>query len=153
MIKILAVCHGNICRSPMAEFYLKHLARQQGQEQQFYIASAATSREEIGNDTHWGTKEILRDHDIPYTPRQAVQLTKADYDAYDYILTFDDENIREVRRIVGPDKDHKVYPLLSFAGLSRDVADPWYTGNFTQTYADIELGCKAFWQYIQALPH
>ena len=102
MIKVLFVCHGNICRSTMAEFVMKELVRQRGIADLFYIASAATSREEIGNDTHWGTKEKLREQGIPFTKRKAVQITKADYEAYDYIVGFDRENDYEIRRICGP---------------------------------------------------
>lgn len=151
MIRILFVCHGNICRSTMAEFVMKELVRQAGLEREFHIASAATSREEIGNDTHWGTKEKLREQGIPFTARKAVQLTKADYRDYDYLIGFDDENDREIRRICGGDPDHKVHRLLEFAGLKRDVADPWYTGNFDQTYADVDLGCRALLQYLQRI--
>lgn len=143
MYKILFVCHGNICRSTMAEFVMKELVRQKGLSYEFYIASAATSREEIGNDTHWGTKEKLRQEGIPFTKRKAVQLTKHDYDIYDYIIGFDRENDDEIRRICGPDTEKKVYSLLSFAGIDRDVADPWYTGNFDKTYEDVNMGCHA----------
>lgn len=148
MIKVLFVCHGNICRSTMAEFVMKELVRQRGIADLFYIASAATSREEIGNDTHWGTKEKLREQGIPFTKRKAVQITKADYEAYDYIVGFDRENDYEIRRICGPDDDGKVYSLLSFAGLDREVADPWYTGNFDKTYGDVDMGCRALLAYI-----
>lgn len=148
MHKILFCCHGNICRSTMAEFVMKELVRQRGLSDAFYIASAATNREEIGNDTHWGTKEKLRQHGIPFTRRRAVQLTRDDYDAYDYIVGFDRENDREIRRICGPDTAGKVYSLLSFAGLSRDVADPWYTGNFDKTYEDVDMGCRALLAHI-----
>ena len=148
MIKVLFVCHGNICRSTMAEFVMKELVRQRGIADLFYIASAATSREEIGNDTHWGTKEKLREQGIPFTKRKAVQITKADYEAYDYIVGFDRENDYEIRRICGPDDDGKVYSLLSLAGLDREVADPWYTGNFDKTYEDVDMGCRALLAYI-----
>lgn len=148
MIKVLFVCHGNICRSTMAEFVMKELVRQRGIADLFYIASAATSREEIGNDTHWGTKEKLREQGIPFTKRKAVQITKADYEAYDYIVGFDRENDYEIRRICGPDDDGKVYSLLSFASLDREVADPWYTGNFDKTYEDVDMGCRALLAYI-----
>ena len=148
MIKILFICHGNICRSTMAEFVMKELVRRAGLADAFYIASAATSREEIGNDTHWGTKEKLREEGIPFTKRQAVQLCKTDYGRYDYLIYFDSENKHEIRRICGEDTDHKIYALLSFAGLQRDVADPWYTGNFDQTYEDVWTGCQAFLQFL-----
>lgn len=149
MTNILFICHGNICRSPMAEFYMKHLVAAHGCADMFHIASAATSREEIGNDIHYGTKEKLREKGISFARRQAVQLRRADYELYDYLLYFDEENKHEIRRIVGADTAHKVYALLSFAGLSRDVADPWYTGNFDATYADVESGCRAFWEFLQ----
>ena len=148
MIKILFICHGNICRSTMAEFVMKELVRRAGLADVFYIASAATSREEIGNDTHWGTKEKLREEGIPFTKRQAVQLCKTDYGRYDYLIYFDSENKHEIRRICGEDTAHKIYALLSFAGLQRDVADPWYTGNFDQTYEDVWTGCQAFLQFL-----
>ncbi len=148
MIKIFFVCHGNICRSTMAEFVMKELVRQRGLSDEFLIASAATSREEIGNDTHWGTKEKLRQHGIPFTPRRATQIAKNDYHLYDYIITFDQENATEVRRICGPDTEKKVRSLLSFAHIHRDVADPWYTGNFDKTYEDVDKGCKALLEHI-----
>lgn len=148
MISILFVCHGNICRSTMAEFVMKELVRREGLDDAFYIASAATSREEIGNDTHWGTKEKLREKGIPFTKRKAVQITRKDYDSYDYIVYFDYENKMEIRRICGEDREHKVYSLLSFAGIDRDVADPWYTGNFNQTYDDVLLGCQELLAYL-----
>lgn len=149
MTHILFVCHGNICRSPMAEFYFKHLVHKAGRDEEFAIASAATSREEIGNDVHWGTKDMLTERGIPYSRRKARQITVADYERNDYIITFDAENEREITRLIGSDRDHKVYSLLSFAGLDRDVADPWYTGDFRQTYADVERGCQALWQYLR----
>ena len=148
MIRVLFVCHGNICRSTMAEFVMKELVRQRGLAGEFYIASAATSREEIGNDIHWGTKEKLREQGIPFTKRKAVQITRDDYDAYDYIIGFDRENDYEIRRICGSDTEGKVYSLLSFAGIDREVADPWYTGNFNKTYEDVDLGCRALLDHI-----
>lgn len=128
---------------------MKELVRQAGLAEQFYIASAATSREEIGNDTHWGTKEKLREKGIPFSKRQAVQIRNEDYAAYDYIIYFDSENKYEIRRICGDDKDHKVHSLLSFAGMHRDVADPWYTGNFDQTYEDVWTGCQALLKFLK----
>jgi len=148
MIKVLFVCHGNICRSPMAEFYMQHLVAEKGRTKDFHIASAATSREEIGNAIHWGTKEKLRDEGIPYSRRKARQITPQDYEDYDYLIYFDSENKGEIRRLLGPDTAQKVYSLLSFAGLSRDVADPWYTGNFDATYDDVSLGCQALYDWL-----
>ena len=129
MIKVLFCCHGNICRSTMAEFVMKELVRRAGREQEFLIQSAATSREEIGADTHPGA-------------RQAVQLTAQEYDAFDYIMCMDEENIRNIRRITGGDPGHKVYRLLHFAGQQRSVADPWYTGDFSATWEDVLAGCS-----------
>lgn len=149
MVKILFVCHGNICRSPMAEFILKDLVKKAGLEDQFSIASAATSTEEIGNPIHHGTMAIFRKYHIPCTGHRAVQMKKSDYDAYDYIIGMDNANIRNILRIVGSDPEHKVYKLLEFAGSSREVADPWYTGDFETTYRDVCEGCTAFLEYIE----
>lgn len=152
MTNVLFICHGNICRSPMAEFVLKHMVAEQGQSDAFHIESAATSHEEIGNDIHPGTKQKLREQHIPFTKRSARQMTKADYKAFDYILTMDSYNLRNVKRIIGDDPQGKVIPLLSFAGVARDIADPWYTGNFDETYQDVVTGCKAFLQQLQQEP-
>ncbi len=149
MIKILFVCHGSICRSPMAEFTLKHMVATRGRASGFHIASAATSTEEIGNPIHHGTMAIFRKYHIPCTGHRAVQMKKSDYDAYDYIIGMDNANIRNILRIVGSDPEHKVYKLLEFAGSSREVADPWYTGDFETTYRDVCEGCTAFLEYIE----
>ena len=137
MIKIMFVCHGNICRSTMAEFVMKHIVKRNGLENDFLICSSATSTEEIGSDTHWGTKKILDEMGIPYTKRQAVQLKKSDYEKYDFIIGMDSANMRNINRIVGYDRDNKIHKLLSFAHIDRDVADPWYTRDFEATYQDI----------------
>ena len=142
MIKILFVCHGNICRSPMAEFVMKDLVRKDGTIDAF-IASAATSTEEIGNPVHHGTRRRLAAEGISVDGKYAVQMTKSDYDKYDYIIGMDSMNIRNIHRIVGDDKDNKVRKLLSFTGKDADIADPWYTGNFDKTYEDVHAGCKA----------
>lgn len=149
MIKILFICHGNICRSPMAEFVMKDLVRKAGLEDEFVIRSAATSREEIGNDTHYGTRQVLREHHIPFSRRRAVQVVPSDYDAYDYLIVMDDNNLYNLRRIIGEDRDHKVKKLLSFCGLQRDVADPWYTDDFETTYRDVKDGCEALLSYLE----
>ena len=142
MIKILFVCHGNICRSPMAEFVMKDLVRKAGREEQFIIASKAARRDELGNDTHYGTKAKLRQMGVPFEKRKATLLSKSDYDAYDYLIAMDRENISDMLRLFGGDPDKKIHMLLEFAGLKREVADPWYTGNFDETYEDVLMGCK-----------
>lgn len=140
MIKILFVCHGNICRSTMAEFVLKDLVKKKHLDSQFEIDSVATSREEIGSDTHYGTKNILQKYGIPYTKRHARQITKADYDYYDYIIVMDDNNLYNLNRLLGNNLT-KVTKLMSYVGLPRDVLDPWYTGDFEATYQDISTSC------------
>jgi protein-tyrosine phosphatase len=148
MIKILFVCHGNICRSPMAEYVMKDMVRKAGCEAEFEIASAATSREEIGNDIHRGTKAKLREQGIAFEKRQARQVTKKDYEEFDYLILMDRENKRGLSRIISADPYNKVHMLLSFAGKDRDIADPWYTGNFDETYDDVVTGCQAFLQSL-----
>ena len=143
MIKVLFVCHGNICRSTMAEFVFKDMASKAGKDGDFYIESAATSREEIGSDTHPGTKKKLSENGIPFTRRKARQLTKRDYEAFDYIIGMDDANVRNIMNICGGDPEGKVFKLLDFAGKDRSIADPWYTGNFDETYDDVTEGCEA----------
>jgi len=148
MIKILFVCHGNICRSTMAESVFTHMVNSRGLSHLFEIASAATSREEIGNPPHHGTVSKLRREGIPVVPHRAVQMTKADYDYYDYLIGMDEWNIRNMNRIAGGDPDEKIYKLLTFAGIGRDVADPWYTGDFDATYQDVTKGLEAFLEYV-----
>lgn len=152
MISILFACHGNICRSPMAEFILKDMVRKQGLADQFYIASAATSTEEIwngsGNPVYPPAKAELARHGLSCEGKRAVQLKREDYEKYDYLIGMDSANIRNMNRILGGDPEGKIYKLLSFAGSDRDVADPWYTGKFDVTYKDIEVGCEAFFDYI-----
>ncbi len=144
MIRVLFVCHGNICRSPMAEFVLKDIVNKTGKADEFYIESCATSTEEIGNDIHRGTKEVLHRHNIPFSKRAARQITKSDYEKFDYIIGMDEYNIKNLNRMSGEDKDGKIYKLLDFTASPRDVADPWYTGDFDKTYTDIFNGCTAF---------
>ena len=141
MKKILFVCHGNICRSPMAEFVMKDLLNKEGIEA--YVSSAATSTEEIGNPVHRGTRAKLGQYGISTEGKYAVQLTKSDYNKYDYLIGMDTYNIRNMLRILGGDPEGKVCKLLSFAGDNGDIADPWYTGNFDDTYDDVLKGCKA----------
>lgn len=143
MHKILFICHGNICRSTMAEFVMKDLAKKAGREKEFEIASAAISREEIGNDIHYGTKNVLHENGVPFESRRAVQMTQNDYRYYDLVVAMDKENLWGINRIIGFDRDNKVRLLLSYAGQpAGEVADPWYTGNFEATYEDVLQGCK-----------
>ena len=147
MIKILFVCHGNICRSPMAEFVMKDLVEKAGLSNQFHIASAATSTEEIwngiGNPVYPPAKAKLAEHGIRCEGKRAVQLTSSDYGKYDYLIGMDSANIRNMRRILGSDPGKKVFKLLSFAGSEHDISDPWYTGDFDATYRDVKPGCEA----------
>ena len=148
MIKILFVCHGNICRSPMAEFVMKDMVRKAGLETRFVIESKAARRDELGNDTHYGTKAKLRQMGIPFAKRRATLLSKADYAAYDYLVAMDTENVHDMLRLFGGDPNGKIYKLLRFADEDRDVADPWYTGNFDETYEDVLKGCTALLRMI-----
>ena len=143
MKKILFVCHGNICRSPMAEFVMKNLVREIGLSREITVASKALHRDELGSDTHHGTREVLRRHGIPFERRRATLMTRADYDAYDFIVAMDTENMRDLIRLTDGDPQGKVRRLLSYIGVERDVADPWYTGNFDITYRDVDAGCRA----------
>lgn len=143
MIKILFVCHGNICRSPMAEYVMKDLVRKSGYEDDFYIASAATSTEEIGNHIHHGTRNKLQEVGIPTDNRVAVQMIRADYRKYDYIIGMDEWNRKNILRILGGDPEGKVSLLLDFTSHPRPIADPWYTGNFDETYEEVKEGCEA----------
>jgi protein-tyrosine phosphatase len=147
MIKILFVCHGNICRSPMAEFVMKDLVKKAGREKEFLIESAATSTEEIGNPVHRGTKQKLAQFNISVAGKTARQMTKKDYEEFDYIIAMDSFNTRNIARIVD-DKEGKVSKLLNYAGESGDIADPWYTGNFDETYEDVLRGCKGLLKYL-----
>ena len=149
MIKIMFVCHGNICRSPMAEFYMKHIVKRAGLEGEISVDSTATSREEIGNDTHYGTRAVLDKHTIPYTRRRARQFTVDDYFDSDLVLLMDKNNARNIRYIVPEDTDDKIRLLLEFAGENASIADPWYTGEFDTTYRDVTRGCNALLEHIK----
>lgn len=148
MIKILFVCHGNICRSPMAEFVMKDLVQKKGLENKFYIESAATSTEEIGNDIHRGTRNILVKNNIPFSKRAARRITLADYNTFDYLIGMDSENLYYMNRAWNNDPDNKIRLLLEFANKNVDVADPWFTGNFEKTYLDVQEGCEAILQFL-----
>ena len=143
MTKILFVCHGNICRSPMAEFVMKKLVRDAGLEREFEIASAATSREELGNPVYPPARRKLMEHGISCSGKTARQMTRADYDYYDHIVIMDGNNAHNILYIIGDDPDRKVHLLMEYAGERRDVADPWYTGDFEATWQDVNKGCKA----------
>ena len=145
MVRILFICHGNICRSPMAEFLMKDYVEKMGRAKDFYIASAATSTEEIGNPVHYGTARILDSYNIDYSKKRARQMTREDYDNYDYLIYMDSYNLSNMRSFVGSDKDHKCHLLLSYAKLNRDISDPWYTHNFNKTRDDIILGIEGLY--------
>ena len=148
-IKILFICHGNICRSTMAEFVMKDLVKKAGLSDQFEIASAATSREEIGNPVHCGTRNKLKQYGISVDGKYAVQMTRADYRYYDYIIAMEQYNLRNMERFVHDDPDYKVHLLLDFTDRKGDIADPWYTGNFDETYDDVLEGCKGLLAHIR----
>ena len=149
MIKILFICHGNICRSPMAEFLFKNYVQQRGAQSQFYIASAATSSEEIGNPVHHGTRAKLKQLGIDCSGKRAVRLTGADYDYYDSLIGMDDWTVRNILRIVGTDSQAKVWKLLDFTERAgAEIADPWYTGDFEATYRDIMEGLDGLWRHL-----
>lgn len=148
MIKVMFVCLGNICRSPMAEFVFKDIVRKKGLEKEFEIKSRATSYEEMGNDMHYMTRYKLAQENIPFQKREAARLEAEDYEKYDFILGMDESNIRNIKRIVGEDTGSKIYKLLDFSEKPRDIADPWYTGNFDKTYNDIVEGCNCFLEFL-----
>ncbi len=144
MVKILFICHGNICRSPMAEFVMKDMVQKAGAADDFFIASAATSTEEIGNPVHHGTRNRLAREGISVAGKYARQMTQRDYEEYDYLIGMDHWNLRNMQRITGPDTDNKLSLLLDYTDRAgADIADPWYTGNFEETYNDIVEGCTA----------
>ena len=150
MHRILFVCHGNICRSTMAEFVLKDTVAARGLAGEFHIESAATSTEEIGSPVHPGTQRVLRAHGIGgFEKKRACQLCRADYDDFDLIVGMDEANIRNMSRMLGGDPAGKIRKLLTFAGSSRDVADPWYTGDFATAYADVTAGCEGLLAYLE----
>ena len=149
MVRILFVCHGNICRSPMGEYLLKAMVKERGWEKKVYIDSAATSREEIGNPVYPPARRKLREMGIPCGDHRAVQMRREDYDAYDLLLAMDRANLRNMQAIAGGDPAGKIRMLLSFSDRPRDIADPWYTGDFTQTYEDLEEGCRGLLAWLE----
>ncbi|WP_027437975.1 low molecular weight protein-tyrosine-phosphatase [Lachnospira multipara] len=144
MIKILFICHGNICRSPMAEFIMKDKIKKMGREGEFYVESAATSSEEIwrgvGNPVYPPARDVLRAHGIDCAGKRARQIVLEDYDNFDLLIAMDENNIRNMRRLWESDPENKIHLMMEYAGLKRGVADPWYTGDFNTTWDDIELG-------------
>lgn len=148
MKKILFVCHGNICRSPMAEFIMKQLVSEAGREAEFEIASAATSTEEIGNGVYPPARRKLAEHGIGCEGKRARQMTRADYDYYDLLIGMDEENRRNMTRMTGGDPLCKVHLLMEYTGSRASVADPWYTGNFEATWRDCLAGCQALLKII-----
>lgn len=147
-IRIMFVCHGNICRSPMAEFVLKDMVDRRGIADSFIIESAATTSEELGNPVHHGTRKRLAEEGISVEGKVAKRLRKEDYDNFDLIIGMDAENMRDMGRLFGNDPAGKVYKMLEFAGIDRDVADPWYTGNFDATYDDVHAGCVGLLSWL-----
>ena len=143
MKKILFVCHGNICRSPMAEFVMKDLVRKAGLESQYYIESAATSTEELGNEVYLPAKRKLAEHGISCKGKTARQMTRNDYNRFDLLIGMDDWNIRNMQRICGGDPEGKIHKLLDYTNRTGNVADPWYTGDFEATWRDVLEGCQA----------
>lgn len=149
MIKILFICHGNICRSTMSQFVFQHMVNNLNIADQFYIDSRATSTEELGNPPHRGTVTKMREMGIPVIPHRATQISWSDYHKFDYIIGMDTWNMRNLDRMLKGDPDGKVYKLLSFAGTDRDIADPWYTGNFDETYDDVVEGCEGLLAFLR----
>lgn len=150
MIKVAFVCHGNICRSTMAQSVFAHVVRERGIDSMFLIDSFATSTEEIGNPPHRGTVRKLQQVNIPVVSHRAKQISWSDYDEFDYIIGMDEWNMKNLHRMLKSDPDGKVHKFLSFAGSGRDIADPWYTGNFDETYNDVVEGCEGFLKYLEA---
>lgn len=146
MKKILFVCHGNICRSPMAEFIMKDIVKKAGMDDQFHIESAATSTEEIGNSVYPPARRKLAEHGISCEGKSARQMTRSDYDRFDLLVGMDEWNIRNMKRIAGGDPDRKIFKMLDFTSRHGDVADPWYTGNFDATWRDCLEGCEMIFQ-------
>ncbi|MBR2789857.1 MAG: low molecular weight phosphotyrosine protein phosphatase [Eggerthellaceae bacterium] len=148
-VKILFVCHGNICRSPMAEFIMKELVRRRGMEGRFEISSVATSTEEIGEDMYGPAKRCLMDNGIPYERRAARQLRKGNGVYWDFIIGMDSANMRSIRRMLGPSAEPKIHKMMAFADSDADVADPWYTGDFDAAFDDIMAACRGLLAYLR----
>ena len=151
MKKILFVCHGNICRSPMAEFVMKDLVKKAGLSSQFHIESPATSREEIGNPIYPPARRKLTEHRISCGGHAARQLTKSDYNAFDLLIGMDKANLRNMQRICDGDPDGRIHLLLDYTGSPGDVADPWYTGDFEATWQDLRAGCQGLLKVLASV--
>ena len=149
MIKVLFICHGNICRSPMAELLFKEYVRKKGKEKYFLIDSAATSLEEIGNPVHYGTRKILDSLNIDYTHNRAKQITLDMYKNFDYIIIMDEYNRYNITRRLGETYSYKIHKLLDYTSTPKDIADPWYTGDFELTYQEIKMGLEAFYSFLE----
>jgi protein-tyrosine phosphatase len=149
MKRILFVCHGNICRSPMAEFVMKDLVAQNGLQDRFYIESAATSTEEIGNSVYPPAQRKLAEHGISCKGKTARQMRRADYDRFDLLIGMDEWNIRNMNAICGGDPENKIHKLLDYTNRKGDVADPWYTGDFDATWRDVTEGCQRLLDTLQ----
>lgn len=151
MTKILFICHGNICRSPMAEFAMKDIVKKAGLENNFQIASAATSTEELGNPVYPPARRKLAEHGIRCDGHSARQLTAQDYDEYDFLIGMDQANLRNMHRICGGDPVGKMHLLLDFTDHPGDVADPWYTDDFEATWRDVLDGCKGLLNFVERM--
>ncbi|MBR2860685.1 MAG: low molecular weight phosphotyrosine protein phosphatase [Clostridia bacterium] len=147
MTKVLFLCHGNICRSPIAEFVFKDLIK--GREEEFYVESKAVSSEEIGNPIYPPARAILREKKIPFNDHRATKMTAEDYDKFDYIVVMEEYNLPRLNRIIGSDYDKKVYRLLDFTDKPGDIEDPWYSGNFEKVFNQITYGCKCLLEKIE----
>ncbi len=149
MVKVLFVCHGNICRSPMAEYLFKDYVKKRGKEKEFFISSCATSYEEVGNPVYPPVKRLLKEQGIDCSLKRAVVMEKRDYRKYDFILGMDENNIRNILQIIGEDTEHKIHLLSEYAGSFGNIRDPWYTRDFNEAYRDIIKGINGFYQYLE----
>lgn len=149
MIRVVFCCHGNICRSTLAQSVFTYKVKEMGLEEQFYINSMATSTEEIGNPPHRGTVRKLQEVGIPVVPHRAIQIAWSDYSKYDYIIGMDEWNMKNLSSMLKGDPEGKMHKFLAFAGSGRDIADPWYTGDFDATYNDVLDGCEGFLDYLR----